>query len=478
VLIDECHLVSPKDETMYKQYLSALRTVNPHLKVVGLTATAWRLGHGRITEGGGLFTDVCCDMTSMDGFNWLLAEGYLCPLVPKATTAKLDVDGVHMRNGEFALDELQAAVDKHEVSYAACLEAVQLAGDRAHWLVFCSGVDHSDHVAAMLTSLGISAVSVHSKMGSEARDAAIRDFKSGRVRAVVNNNILTTGFDFPGIDCIVVLRPTASTVLWVQLLGRGTRPVYAPGYNLHTKEGRLEAQRAGPKANCLVLDFAGNTKRLGPINDPVIPRKRGDKPGDAPVRICTSCSTYNHASARHCVYCGAEFTFSGPKVHSQASTDDLIRVNDPVVKVLEIDHVTYTKHTRIGKPPMVRVTYYCGLSAFSDFIGFEHPDSFSQRRARQWWRERVPGPEQQWLPIPTTTADALALLEHLKIPTHLRVWTNKKPYPQVMAACFDGSAFDTQPPSDTRPEARVESLPAATLRSAKDYSDLDDDIPF
>src|SRR5512140_3338529 len=119
------------------------------------------------------------------------------------------------------------------------------------WRVFASGVDHAIHVRDMLESLGVSTSVVHSRMSDGERDQNIADFVAGRYRAMVNNGILTTGFDFPEIDLIVMLRPTQSPGLWVQMLGRGTRPVYAPGFDLDTKDGRLEALKAGPKQNCL-----------------------------------------------------------------------------------------------------------------------------------------------------------------------------------------------------------------------------------
>lgn len=482
VLIDEAHLVSQAEATMYQLFIAELRKVNPYLKAVGFTATPWRLGQGHIAGEGTLFTDVCFDLTSMHAFNWLLQEGYLCPLVPKHTTAQLDTDGVHMRGGEFIAAELQTAIDKHPITQAALQEAVALAGDRASWLLFCAGVQHAIHVAEMLTAMGVPCKAVHSDMDGKERDQIIADWKAGRLRAVANNNVMTTGVDHPALDCIVMLRPTASAVLWVQMLGRGTRPFYASGYNLATAEGRLAAIAASHKLNCLVLDFARNTQRLGPINDPVIPKKKGEKTGEAPIKLCPACATYNHASARHCAFCGSEFPQYGPKVVQSASTAELIRDDTPVTEVFKVERVTYSRHTKLGKPPSVRVTYYCAFRMFQEFIGFEHPDGFSQRKARRWWQERIPG-HAAGAPTPDTTDAALALCEHLRAPTHLRVWVNKQ-YPEILATCFDGTAFGTRDASD--PEGQpiatvVEDTPrkrAAPAPARPDLDLTDDDIPF
>jgi len=455
LIIDEAHLVSPSEETMYQALLGTLRSINPNLKVVGLTATPWRLGHGRITEDG-IFTDVCFDITGMAAFNRLIAEGYLCPLVPKQTKAILDTNGIHMRGGEFVQSELQLAVDKDEITFAALKETMEQAGDRNHWLIFASGVQHAENVGAMLNSLGVPTVVIHSKMSDNERDEGIAGFKSGKYKAAVNNNVLTTGFDFPGIDLIVMLRPTASPVLWVQMLGRGTRP-------FHMKE------------NCLVLDFAGNTRRLGPINDPVIPRKKGQKGGEAPVKLCGSCATYNHASVTHCICCGAEFHFT-TKLKEYASTQELIKGEAPIVEVFKVDHITYSAHEKIGAPPMMKVSYYCGLRMFQEYVCIQH-EGFAQRKARQWWTQRSNG-----APFPESTALALEQAETLQAAGHLRIWVNKK-YPEILAHCFDGTAFSTQAPDDLAAptvDTAASSRSLHTPGSAKPSTDFDtdDDIPF
>ena len=464
IIVDECHLVSPSESTMYRKFFEALKNINPYLKIIGFTATPWRLGHGKITDEGGIFTDTCFDITGLTAFNRLIAEGFLAPLIPKPTRAMLDVDGVHMRGGEFIPAELQRAVDRDEITHAALKEAMEYIGQRHHWLIFAAGVEHAINVSNMLSSMGVSCKAVHSKMSSHDRDQALLDFKAGRITAVVNNNVLTTGFDFPGIDLIVCLRPTASSVLWVQMIGRGTRP--SPG-----------------KDNCLVLDFAGNTRRLGPINDPLVPRKKGQKGGDAPVKICPECDCYVHASVKFCTgvhkdgtACHHEFVFE-TKLLQGASTTELIKGDLPVVETFKIEHINFTQHQKMDRPPMIKVSYYCGYRMFEEYVCVEH-EGFAGRKARQWLRERTNGAE-----LPVTTMEALARAEDFKVPTHMKVWTNKK-YPEIMSFCWDGSAFgqqeiiedDVPTVQSYKPKEEVEESPS--LDDAKSVSFDDDDIPF
>jgi DNA repair protein RadD len=422
MIIDECHLLSQSDESMYIKVITHLRAINPYFRVIGLTATPWRAGQGKIVDDG-IFTHICFDVTTMACFNRFIKEGYLAPLIPKHTETKLDVSGVHMSFGEFKQGELELAVNKDDITFAALSEAVHHGYDRDCWLVFGSGINHVERITEMLNFLKISACCVHSKMPSGQRDQNILDWKAGKFKAIVNNGILTTGVNHKPIDMIIMLRPTSSTVLWVQMLGRGTRPSPLTG-----------------KTNCLVMDFAGNTQRLGPINDPVLPRKKGESKGEVPIKICESCGMYNHISARHCggspfktdEGCGAEFVFK-VLIKQNASSHELIKNDMPIVIDYEVDKIVFNRHTKIGKPDSMKVTYYCGMQKFSEYVLFEH-EGFGARNAKKWWNERTK------MPVPLTTDAALAIADRLMVPNMIKVWANK-PYPEILAITFPEVPF-------------------------------------
>ena len=411
VLIDEAHLVSPKDETRYQRMIAALRAINPKLKVVGFSATPYRLGLGPLTEGG-IFTDICYDLTTFDSFDMFVENGWMAPLVTRKTTMEIDTASVSTVAGEFNLHELQDAVDKDSITRAAIDESLQLAHDRNHWLVFCAGIEHCEHVSSYLDSKNVSNVLVHSKMSNDERDRNIRAFTSGRVRVAINNSVLLTGFDYPEIDCIVHLRPTQSTVLWVQSLGRATRP-------------------ADGKRNCLVLDFAGNTRRLGPINDPVMPRKKGDKKKScAPVRVCPECSNYVHISARECPVCGYRFTLA-IKIQPTAERLEVMlsKIEPPQIIDFKVDRVTYSKHEKVGKPPSLQVTYFCGLRMFREWLCFEHT-GFPRYKAQMWWLGRFTPETEEKDFIPGTVDIAISQASLLSVPKFISVIVNRK-YPEI-----------------------------------------------
>ena len=406
-VIDECHLVSHKEETTYVKLLNDLLTINPNMRTVGLTATPYRLGLGMLTEGG-IFDDVCFDLTSRDNFNRLLADGYICPLIPRTTRTLADAAGVATRGGEFVRGELEAAVDKDEITAAAVLEIIEQGHNRNHCLVFAAGLKHAEHIVQQFEANNVPATMVDGAMSAGEREKRLAMFRNGEVWAMVNNGVLTTGFDFPGIDLIAMLRPTKSPGLWVQMLGRGVRP-------------------SDGKENCMVLDFARNTERLGPINDPVLPKQSsGDGTGVAPIRLCESCGTYCHASIRLCPICGAEFPERLDKWTTQASSAALIAPSMPEVVEFPVSRVTYSMHRKEGMPPSMKVNYHCGLRTFHEYVCLEH-SGFALKKAREWWKKRSESTP------PATTVEALEASSLLPFPKRINVWINKK-YPEIMHA--------------------------------------------
>lgn len=435
IFVDECQDVSPDDETGYKKVIKFLHQVNNYVRVIGLSATPFRLGLGMITDGG-IFTDISYDATTVDAFNRFIDEGFLVPLVPFPTDTQFDLSGVHKRGGEYVDKEIQEAMGKYDLTCDAVDETIVKADGRKHWLFFSQGIDHAEMIVEILRERGIPAAAYHSKMSTGDQDDALMAFETGQIRALVNGDMLTTGYDFPALDCIVLLRATESPGLHVQILGRGTRPDYIDGFDLDTIEGRLASISASAKQDCLVLDFAGNTMRLGPVNDPRIPKRKGDKEGDMPVKVCDACGCMNHISARFCINkeCGEEFKFK-EKITSSASTAVLIaKQEDAIVEVFKVDSLNYSKHIKVGSYPSLRVDYFCGIRRFSEWVPIEHEGN-ARFKARAWWKQRYPAEH-----YPPTVDDALKAVDYLKIPSAIRVWLNKNKggkHPEIMSAIFD-----------------------------------------
>lgn len=172
--------------------------------------------------------------------------------------------------------------------------------------------------------------------------------------------------------------------------------------------------------------------------------------------------------------CGHEFKIM-TKLKQHASTDELIKGEVPIVEVYAVDSITITQHKKHDKAPAMKVSYYCGLKHFEDYVCIEH-EGFAARKARMWWMQRSSEA------CPTTTEEAINRSNELRVPTHLRVWVNKK-YPEIMEYCWDGTAFNTIEPSETFEMPQVSTSNIALKQTKKDdpvpnYDVLMDDIPF
>ena len=357
VLIDEAHLIPAASNTMYRRFLDTLARINPQLKVIGFTATPYRTGSGMLHEGkGALFTDIAYEVSVRQ----LIDDGFLCPLVSKAAETRLDVCGVGSRGGEFIPGQLQAAVDLPEITQAAIDEVVRLGSDRRSWLAFCAGVEHATHVAEAIRARGFSAATIFGDTPKPERDRIIAAFKRGEIRALASMGVLTTGFNAPGVDLIAMLRPTKSTGLYVQMAGRGTR--LAPG-----------------KADCLVLDFAGNVARHGPI-DAVKPKRPGSGEGDAPVKVCPDCQSILATAVRVCPDCG--HAFPPPKVAGRGRGLDAGDPHHRQAAVARRSMASPTAPTRSrAAGPRCRSTTSAGWCAIANGSASSTPATPGRRRS-------------------------------------------------------------------------------------------------
>ena len=360
VIIDEAHLVSHKDEGGYRDFLRDLAAINPALRVVGLTATPYRLGHGYITDGDALF-DALIEPVSIEE---LVHHGFLSKLRSKWTEAALDTEGVHTRGGEYVEAELQKAVNTRDQNERTVRETIALAGSRKSWLFFCCGVDHARDVCEVLREEGIAADCVTGDTPKKERERIIDAFKRGELRALTNANVLTTGFDHPGVDLIAMMRPTLSPGLYVQMAGRGLR--VAPG-----------------KADCLVLDFAGVIETHGPILDVRPPNKAKKGTGEAPVKVCDACNELVHPTCRVCPSCGHEFP--QPEEKKLALRDvDIMGAPPSDVRELEVTEWEWRRHVGAssGKESL-RVRYYGGLTeTIDEYLTIAH-DGYAGDKARR-----------------------------------------------------------------------------------------------
>lgn len=238
ILVDEAHTVPPDGEgLMYTNFFAAL----PNARRGGVTATPWRLDGGAIYGDGKPFDALAYSKSPLD----LVEEGWLSPLVGVDTAWQLNLKGVSKTGGDYNQGQVQDKIQDGTWLKECVSHAKKHLKGRKHIAVFLPTIDTAKQAAEEFTKQGISCGIVSSM--SDDRDEQLTAWKGGEIKAMANVDILTTGFNFPALDAIVCLRPTQSTGLWVQMLGRGMR----------LAEG---------KENCLILDYVGNLSRLGGVS--------------------------------------------------------------------------------------------------------------------------------------------------------------------------------------------------------------------
>ena len=421
-IVDEAHLISDKEGSQYQRMIAGLKLVNPNMIVVGFTATPYRMKVGLITDGT-IFDDLVFDLTSYDNFNKLVSLGYLAPLISRRTRVEYDISNVGTVAGEYNQKELAKAVSKSEVTQAAISELVGASLDRHSGIIFADSIDHAEEISSILSEMGEGAGCVHSKQPSGINASILSAHRNGELKWLVNKDKLTTGYDFPPLDVCGMLRHTMSPGLWVQMLGRLTRP-----YDFQNERQAIEGFDY-VKGNALVLDFARNSERLGPINDPKLPKPKGKGTGDAPIKLCDACGCYNHASARRCDECGAEFSFK-TKISQTASQAEVMRSPVPIVEIYNVKNVVYSKIARPGATAMLKAEYTVAehFDKFVEIQSIENPKA--RPFVKKWWSQRHSSE------LPDTVDEALMINATLRKPKTIRVHVNKAPRPEVLNAEF------------------------------------------
>jgi DNA repair protein RadD len=380
---------------MYRSFLADAHIINPNLRIIGLTATPFRMKGGLICKPENILNHVCYEA----GLKEMIAQGYLSPLVTRAGRTEAKLKNLHIRGGEFIASEIEDAMDNETLVSSACREIVEFTRKRQSVLIFTSGVEHCLHVAEKISSYsGEECAVVTGDTSSCERAEILARFKGQRVAAdffsdkpslkfLANVNVLTTGFDAANTDCIVLLRPTNSAGLLIQMAGRGTR--LHPG-----------------KEDCLVLDYGGNILRHGPV-DMIQVREPGSGNGEAPAKKCPECLLLIHAAYQKCPECGYEFSApEGNNINSHATAAGIIsgQFND---EEFEAGDVYYSVHSKRGAgpedPQTMRIDYRVGFcQEVSEWVCPEHT-GYARRKFEAWWRER------SYMPFPMTAYDAVKL---------------------------------------------------------------------
>lgn len=454
ILIDEAHLVSSDDETMYGQFLSDVKVGNPRQRVVGLTATPFRTGDGPLCRKDKLFQRIAYEAFTGD----LIQEGFLCPVTNRPADAMVDTSGIKTRGGEFIESDAQVVFGNMDNVFRAVSEITAKCQDRRSVLLFCSGVRHAERVAELLReTTGETVAVVTGETFPMERAATLSDFRRGSLRWLVNCDVLTTGFDAPCVDAIAVLRATMSPGLFAQIVGRGLR-------------------RHESKADCLVLDFGENIKRHGSLDD----RDYGRTSSGGPARgenekaeangrgwQCPNCEQDVPARSQQCPECGFIF----PVKHESAADHESALTGADPPQAWEVCHVHWAYHTKRdaapGTPATLRIDYDCTKGGgflkqhISEWVCIEH-EGYARQKAVAWWKTRsIADP-------PFMVENAIDLLDcgAARHPVRLLTEMDGKFF-KIKSVEFSGEI-----PEEWSVKVEADSDPHSG------FSGVDDDVPF
>ena len=380
VVIDEAHLIPPSGDGRYQAFLRTAKIVNPKIRVIGLTATPYRMTTGLLCGPNNILNNICYDI----GIKRLIKEGYLCPIFTKVPEHELDTSKLHIKHGEFDSKEVSEIFDDVRNIQDICRDIIKKSKGRHSILIFCSSVLQAETLTKELRRLTNedAALITGDTPAKERADilARFRNEPTGIIKEIVplrwlvNVNVLTTGFDAPNIDCIALVRPTASPGLYYQMVGR----------SLRTCAGKTDG---------LILDYGENIKRHGPI-DAINVKAKGGGGGPAPVKACPECQLVLHAAVSVCPECRYEFPRderTGKLIDPNSAKDGILsgQETEDEYNVVSISYQDYrSKNWQPGNPVTLKITYEVGINNYeSQWVCPEH-DGYAGGKFVEWWNKR------------------------------------------------------------------------------------------
>ncbi len=376
VFCDEAHQIPFDENSQYQQLIRGLRQINPDCKFMGVTATPYRTNGVIHGSKRSLFDR----MSYVAPLSRMFEDGYLTKPVTLPTKS-VDLSGVKVTAGEFNKAEQQSKFLSYWAQEQKTREILATANEhgRKSIAVFCSGVAHAELVTHELKSLGEDAAVITGETLPLIRATQLERFKSGDLRWIVNVDCLTTGWDAPRCDAVVVARGTQSAGLFAQIVGRGTRLF----------EGKKE---------CHIIDFGGNIERFGPIDSDTYGegfiKDPSDGTGQPPTRCCPKCFAIFAAGKRVCPECGLNLP---EKEKTMIATKAEITVKTTRRTVVHESYKEWTPKDE-NKLPTLRVQYKLatdddnllqgGMKRWaSEWLCINHK-GYAREKFCSWWKER------------------------------------------------------------------------------------------
>jgi DNA repair protein RadD len=395
------------------------------MRMVGMTATPYRLGHGMIYGNHCVpgrtnhFTHIAHAIT----YEELRKAGHLVPLTGKVAHAdRLVSDLAQVAvNGDYVLNQL-GEVMAREIHTNTAVEAIREYCDGYRRVcVFCCTIDHAEKLNKLINDWLEPCVTIHSQLTPLERMANMDDWKSGKARICTSVNILAEGFDYPMLDCLVFARPTLSARLYLQAIGRVLRT--------------CEGKDAG-----FLLDLTDNTARFGTDIDRIkadVPKKALQLPPEKREmwKLCPMCLRECHIALRRCE-CG--FEWPPPEIVEAVTRPDVTDVKfekaEPIfVACTDMECVIHTARKTNNLLGRVKL-YYGEMESFiSVFLCFEdYYSGFALAAGAKKWVE-LRGWDENY---PASVEEFMAKRHDILKPDWLRIDTSEK-YDELVEMIYD-----------------------------------------
>lgn len=355
IIVDEAHSIN--EEGMYTRFIEA----HPNAKILGFTATPYNT-NGYIYGKDKFFPnrDFFRTLKSMISDGYLVPPKSVCPINEQFDTSQLRV-----RGDDYVLEDLTRLVSDTKKATKQVFDALSRLTDRKKVIWVCLNVEHAEIVKKEIEKFEKCAI-IHSKQKTGVQEAYREIFERGSCRHMVSVMMMTEGYDHPAVDAIVILRPTKSARLYVQIVGRGLR----------LSEG---------KTDCKVLDYGEVIKNLGSVFDPFVEKDRKRKANDeneqtiffaSSEKLCKNCFSLMDIKSRVCLDCGSESHFDYEKnLKEKAAARDIIMAEREVV----INRVMFYQHESSAGNKCVKISYQGNLMTYSQYFT-AHPFSWGKCR--------------------------------------------------------------------------------------------------
>lgn len=312
LVVDEAHHIVADS---YSKIINRAREINPNLKLFGVTATPSRGDN----KGLGIYFDNCADIISI---NDLIDEGYLI----KPKTFIIDINQLEQmealkKQKDFNDEDVAKLLNTEPINDAVVEHWLEKARGRKT-VVFCSTVEHARNVNDAFNSSGISSALITGELSKEERANILSSMTNGDIQVIVNVSVLTEGWDYPPISCVVLLRHNSYKSTMIQMIGRGLRIVDEREY-----PGII-------KTDCIVLDFGLSCYLHGSLETEANLTKKGHK-------ACKNCRKTIPASSAECIFCGFVFHVEEEK-EAESNTENEIKKKEQIYSfaMCEIDMLT------------------------------------------------------------------------------------------------------------------------------------------